>query len=239
MDGTSAIELFSEVLNKLYDQHLPSKHPFFERIANLPAAKLTSSNFLGELYLRYQSACHATRVMVYHLPDLDQPIQRTRKLRIISDDDGANYTNTHHYQLSHAFERMGAVCALKNEEFGDLTRLSKLVDPQTAKFLLLVKDLYPKSLGPWCIIEGLADNWMRALMESLSGQFPFIMDEPYFSDCLQQGVEERHAQEALSLTKDMLSEKPYRLKDTIDGACTMAEGLTCFWDSLHELTFTE
>jgi pyrroloquinoline quinone (PQQ) biosynthesis protein C len=236
MKVLSANEVFQEVINELYEQYLPSKHPFFERLVVLPPAKLNSSTFLGELYLRYQSACHATRVMVYYLPDLDHPTQRVRKLRVISDDDGGIRGDTHHYQLSNAFRRMGAVCTVKDEDFGDIAQLSKFVDPKTANFLFLVKNLYPKSLGPWCIVEGFADDWMRALMKGLSNQFPFIRNEPYFSECLSQGVEERHAKESLDLTREVLTQNPHRLKDTVEGARLMAMGLTRFWDSLYELT---
>jgi pyrroloquinoline quinone (PQQ) biosynthesis protein C len=236
MKVLSANKIFLKALDELYQQYLPSKHPFFERLATLPSTKLSSPKFLGELYLRYQSACHATRVMVYYLPDLDQPTQRVRKLRIISDDDGSTYGDTHHYQLSSAFKRMGAVCKIRDEEFGDLDKLNTLVDQKTADFLSLVKDLYPKSLGPWCIIEGFADDWMRALMNGLSKQFPFVLEEPYFSECLSQGVEERHAKESVDLTEEVLIQNPDRLTDTVEGARMMAIGLNRFWDSLYELT---
>ena len=236
MKVLSANKIFLEALDELYQQYLPSKHPFFERLSELPPLKLSSPEFLGELYLRYQSASHDTRVMVWYLPDLDTAAQRVRKLQIISDDDGGPLENTHHCQLHNAFQRMCAVCKVNDSEFGNLERLGSLVDSETSDFLALVQDLYPKSLGPWCIIEGFADDWMRALMNGLSGQFPFVLEEPYFSECLSQGVEERHAQESLDLTAEVLLQNPDKLADTIEGARMMAVGLTRFWDSLYELT---
>lgn len=80
---------------------------------------------LGNLYIRYQAACHATRVMVYCVPHLDSPALRVRKLRIISDDDSLKDGDTHHYQLSRAFSNMGAELLIADEDFGSLDDLQK------------------------------------------------------------------------------------------------------------------
>jgi pyrroloquinoline quinone (PQQ) biosynthesis protein C len=235
MQSSNADEIFLSFLDELYKEYLPSKHPFFSHLAKLPFEKLHSPILLGELYLRYQAACHATRVMVYHIPHLDSPRMRVRKLRIISDDDALQNGDTHHYQLSRVFAHLGAIQVIDDEDFGSLDKLQKIVDPSTASFLSLVETLYPKSLGPWCIIEMFADDWMRALMYSLSLCFPSIKEEPYFSDCFSQGVETRHAQEAAELTSIILKESPELLTATIAGAWEMASGLDMFWSGLEQL----
>ncbi len=243
MKPHNASDIFSEVLDKLYQDHLPEKHPFFQRLKTFPSEKLCCS-LLGHLHLRYQAACHATRVMVYYIPYLDSPALRVRKLRLINDDDGLENGDTHHYQLTRAFASIGATILIKDEEFGCLDNLKEMRDPatneklldlETRNFLSLVQKIYPNSLGPWCVIEKFADNWMRALMNSLSVCFPLIKQEPYFADCFNQGVEERHAQEALKLTNIVLANSPKLLDQTIKDAKIMAIGLDKFWSSMENL----
>jgi len=230
-----ADEIFRNVLNELYDKHHPSKHPFFQHLAVFPTEELRSPTLLGELHLRYQAACHATRVMVYHLPYFNSPKLRIRKLRILIDDDGLKDEDTHHYQLTRAFSNIGAELVIEDDEFGDLDKLKKILDPATTKFVSLVQDLYPRSLGPWCVVETLADDWMRALMNSLSVHFPLIKEEPYFADCFDQGIEERHAREALDLTNTILLKSPELLETTIEDARLMAAEIDDFWSGLSFL----
>lgn len=226
-------EIFCEVLEDLHEKYLPSKNSFFQQLTAFPYEKLRSPTFLGELHLQYQAACHSTRVMIYRVPYLESPAMRVRQLKFISDDDGLEGGDTHHYQLSRAFANMGASFVIQDEEFGSLDKLKKIVNPNTAQFISLVQDLYSKSLGPWCVIEGFADDWMRALMNSLFGCFPSIKEEPYFADCFDQGVEERHAQESLNITREVLLKSPELLEETIEGACVMAKGLNEFWSGLE------
>jgi hypothetical protein len=226
---------FYRFLDELYQAHLPSKHSFFSCLAEFPPKKLRSPDLLGNLYIRYQAACHATRVMVYFVPHLDSPALRVRKLRIISDDDSLKDGDTHHYQLSRAFSNMGAELLIADEDFGSLDGLQKKLDPTTADFVSLVQNIYPKSLGPWCVIEMFADDWMQALMNSLSHCFPLIKKEPYFAECFSQGVEERHAQEARELSKMILMRSPELLEPTIEGAKEMATGLDMLWSGLEKL----
>jgi hypothetical protein len=229
---------FQKFLDELYEEHLPSKHPFFYYLAQISAEKLRSPDLLGNLYIRYQAACHATRVMVYFVPHLDSPALRVRKLRIISDDDSLKDGDTHHYQLSRAFANIGANLLIDDEDFGSLNTLQEklnCIDPITANFVALVQDIYPKSLGPWCVIEMFADDWMRALMNGLSHCFPGVKEEPYFAECFSEGVEERHAQEARELSKIILMRSPKLLEPTIEGAKKMASGLDMFWSGLEKL----
>jgi pyrroloquinoline quinone (PQQ) biosynthesis protein C len=143
--------------------------------------------------------------------------------------------DTHHYQLSRAFAKMGTKCILQDEEFGSLDELQKLLDPATANFVSLVQNIYPQSLGPWCVIEMFAHDWMQALMNSLAHCFPFIKQEQYFAECFEQGVEERHSQEAKALTSIILRNSPQLLEQTIAGAEQMATGLDRFWSGLEVL----
>ncbi|NJL64440.1 MAG: hypothetical protein HC903_24705 [Methylacidiphilales bacterium] len=232
---TDIQENYEIILNELKLAYLPSQNPFFSHLATLPSAKVYNPNLLGQLHLRYQAACHATRVMVYYLPHLDSPAFRVRKLQIISDDDGLNNGDTHHYQLTRAFVRMGADIMIDDEDFGSLGKLKTILDSKTADFLSLVETLYPKSLGAWCVIEMFADDWMQALMNALLNYFPFIKDEAYFANCFHQGVEIRHAQEAIDLTKTILQAYPELLEQTITDARLMAVGLDEFWSGLDDL----
>ncbi len=235
MQTQNVTHIFQDVLDELYQIHLPSKHPFFSRLALFPLEKLRSPDLLGEIYLRYQAACHATRVMVYFIPHLNSPALRVRKLRIISDDDSLSDGNTHHYQLSRAFANMGAKLVIQDEEFGSLDELQKVLDPTTANFVSLVKNIYPQSLGPWCVIEMFAHDWMQALMNALAHSFPLIKQEEYFAECFDQKVEERHAQEAKELTSMILDDSPKLLLPTIEGARIMASELDRFWSGLENL----
>ncbi|MBF2064966.1 MAG: hypothetical protein IGS39_11170 [Calothrix sp. C42_A2020_038] len=227
--------VFKDYITKLYQEHLPSQHPFFANLGALEIEKLNSEDLLGHLHLRYQAACHATRVMVYHIPYLDSPALRVRKLKVINDDDGLINGDTHHYQLTRAFVHMGAKILIDDEEFGSLDKLQNVLDPITANFISLVQNLYPKSLGAWCVIEMFADDWMRAIMNSLSNSFPFVKEEAYFADCFNDGIETRHAQEALELTVLVIGKYPEVLDTTIKGAELMAKGLDTFWSGLDSL----
>ncbi|BDA75234.1 hypothetical protein CAL7716_094000 [Calothrix sp. PCC 7716] len=235
MATQNAEQIFQEYITKLYQEHLPSQHSFFANLRSLSTEKLNNRNLLGHLHLRYQAACHATRVMVYHIPHLDSPSLRVRKLRVINDDDGLMNGDTHHYQLTRAFVRMGAKILIDDEEFGSLNTLQNILDPITAKFILLVQNLYPKSLGSWCVIEMFADDWMRAIMNSLTKCFPFIKEEAYFADCFNEGIETRHAHEALDLTSLVIRDNPELLNATIEGARIMANGLDMLWSGFDDL----
>src|SRR5438045_8186759 len=79
---------FRRAMLVLRDEHRPSRMPFFRRVASLPFRIASDCNLLGEIYLVYQTAMHATRAAVYCLPYLDSPALRKRKLRILMDNDG-------------------------------------------------------------------------------------------------------------------------------------------------------
>ena len=55
------------------DKHRPSRMPFFRRLASLPFRIVSDPGLLGEIYLVYQAAMHATRAAVCYLPHLDSP----------------------------------------------------------------------------------------------------------------------------------------------------------------------
>ncbi len=217
------------VIDAIAVAHRPSASPFFRRLAALPPAVARDPELLGDLYLIYQAAMHATRAAVYFLPHLDNPAMRQRKLRIFVDDDGLADGDTHHYQLTRAFKNIGAACPIGDEDFGDSDELALRLDPATAAFVRLAKKLYARSLGPWCIVETMSDDWMRALADALAVHFPAIVTEPYFADCFSQGVEERHAQEAIDVTCAVLARRPDLYAQTIADAAEMAAALDGIW----------
>jgi hypothetical protein len=226
---------FRGAIAEIAAKHRPSRMPFFSRLGALPAAVARDPALLGDIHLVYQAAMHATRAAVYHLPHLDAPALRQRKLRIYIDDDGLRNGDTHHYQLTRAFRAMGAKCVLEDEEFGDLELLCSHLDVKTARFVRLVKRLYARSLGAWCVVEVLSDDWMRALAEALAVHYPPMRDEPYFAECFAGGVEERHAEESLEITGIILARRPELLSATLRDAERMASALDGVWRRLDEI----
>src|SRR5690242_19295917 len=211
----AAIEGLPQVMAAMLEPHRPSRMPFFRRFASLQRRVAGDACLLGRIHLVYQAAMHAPRAAVYHLPHLDSPALRKRKLRIFIDDDGLPNGDTHHYQLTRAFLGVGAICLLDEEEFGEAGELCHYLDGETAHFVQLVPRLYSRSLGPWCAIEMLSNDWMRALADALAAHFPHVKEEPYFADCFSQHVEERHAAEALELTQLVLRARPELLHETL------------------------
>src|SRR6201998_1797697 len=177
----SAIEDLPNIIAAALAEHRPSQMPFFKHVAGLPRSLASDPELLGQIHLLYQSAMHATRAAVYYLPHLDSPALRKRKLRIFIDDDGLPGGDTHHYQLTRAFHRIGAKCILEDEEFGEAEALCRHLDGETAEFFRLARTLYSRSLGPWCTVEVMSVDWMRALADALAVHFPRLTHEPYFA----------------------------------------------------------
>ncbi len=213
----------------------PSKHPFFSNLKFQGIALKQNPKKMGQLYLHYQAAMHATRAMVYCLPWLDAPHLRKRKLQIYIDDDGLPGGDTHHYQLSRAFQLLGAELPLADEAFGDLEILANELRPKTATFIKKVSDLYPKSLGAWVLMELVSDNFMHALGESLSSCSDKIMNEPYFRDCFANNIEYQHGKEALALASLVVKDKPMRQELTLLHVEQMGQLLNSLWDDLDEV----
>jgi pyrroloquinoline quinone (PQQ) biosynthesis protein C len=231
----SAIENLPNALAVIFEEHRPSRMPFFHRLAASPRAVARDPALLGQIHLIYQSAMHATRAAVYYLPHLDSPALRKRKLRIFIDDDGLADGDTHHYQLTRAFRSIGAACLLDDEEFGELGELCHYLKAETADFVRLVPKLYSRSLGAWCAVEMLSVHWMRALADALSVHFPHFKHETYFEECFSQHVEERHAAEALEMTQVVLRARPELLEETLRDARIIAEALDGVWDQLDRI----
>ena len=228
-------EDFPNAMAALLEEHRPSRMPFFGRLATLPSNLVGDPLFLGQIHLVYQSAMHATRAAVYYLPHLDAPALRKRKLQIFIDDDGLPGGDTHHYQLTRAFLSIGAKCLFDDEEFGEPGELCHYLEAETAQFVRLAPKLYSRSLGPWCAIEFLSVDWMRALADALSVHFPHFKHEQYFEDCFSQRVEERHAAEALEVTQMVLKARPELLLETLRDAKMMAEALDGVWTHLDRI----
>jgi pyrroloquinoline quinone (PQQ) biosynthesis protein C len=235
LDRPDPTKDFRRAMLVLLDEHRPSRMPFFRRVASLPFRIASDPDLLGEIYLVYQAAMHATRAAVYYLPYLDSPALRRRKLRILMDDDRLPGDDSHHYQLARAFRNIGAHLPLADEEFGSHEDLCRHLDPETAHFVQVAQRLYCRSLGPWCAVEMLSVDWMRALAEALSVHFPQFIHEPYFKDCFSQRVEERHAEEAMAITQMVLRQRPELLDDTIRDANMMAEALDGVWNNLDRI----
>jgi hypothetical protein len=232
---SDAVDEFPVAMRTLAEQHRPSRMPFFRNLAALDPAAAGDPLFLGQIHLVYQAAMHATRAAVYYLPHLDSPAMRKRKLQIFIDDDGLPGGDTHHYQLTRAFQNIGAKCVLDDEAFAEPEELSRHLDAETAQFVRLTKTLYSRSLGPWCAIEAMSVDWMRALADAFSIHFPQFADEPYFAECFSEMVEERHAAESLSVTLMVLSAQPALLSATIADAKMMAEALDGVWTQLDRI----
>jgi hypothetical protein len=232
---SDAIDVFPSVIRSFLKQHRPSRMPFFRHMANLPFPVASDPTLLGQIHLIYQSAMHATRAAVYYLPHLDSPALRKRKLQILVDDDGLPAGDTHHYQLTRAFNNIGAKSLLADEEFGDPEELCDHLDAETVHFVRLVRELYGRSLGPWCAVEVLSVDWMRALGEAISVHFPEFINEPYFRECFSQKIEERHADESLAVTQIVLKGRPELLPETLRDAKAMAEALDGVWAHLDRI----
>jgi hypothetical protein len=227
--ASDAIDEFPIAISAIAERHRPSRMPFFQNLTALDHAVATDPSFLGQIHLIYQSAMHATRAAVYYLPYLDSPALRKRKLQIFVDDDGLPGGDTHHYQLTRAFRNIGADCVLEDEEFGDPDELCRHLDQETARFVRLAQTLYSRSLGPWCAIEIMSVDWMRALAAALSAHFPKFSEEPYFAECFSERVEERHAEESISVTQTVLKARPALLAETLESARLMADALDGVW----------
>lgn len=228
-------EQFTATVMEIAERHRPSRMPFFRNVRDLPRENAKNPDFLGDVHLIYQAAMHATRAAVYYLPHLDNPAMRKRKLQIFVDDDGLAGGDTHHYQLTRAFQSIGAKIRLSDEEFGSHNELAKRLDRDTAHFIALSKTLYTRSLGPWCIIEVMSDDWIHALVNAFSGHFPAFANQPYFAECFADHVEERHAQESLDVTREVLQTHPQLLEGTLADARMMAEAMDGVWSTLDKL----
>jgi len=235
LQPADAAARFPAQIVSIASEYRPSRMPFFKHLALLPGDTARDRALLGNIHLVYQAAMHATRAAVYYLPHLDSPALRKRKLQIFVDDDGLPGGDTHHYQLTRAFKNIGADIILGDEEFGDPEVLCRHLDPQTANFVRLAQNLYSRSLGAWCVVEVMSDDWMRALAEALAKHFPQIVVEPYFHDCFEHGVEERHAEEAMAVTQTILRARPELIPATLRDARLMARALDGVWERLDDI----
>ena len=235
LQGDGGAAEFRASIAAIAAQHRPSRMPFFQHLASLPRGAARNPVMLGQIHLVYQAAMHATRAAVYYLPHLDSPALRKRKLQIFVDDDGLPGGDTHHYQLTRAFRSIGAEIQLGDEDFGDAETLCQRLDPQTAHFVRLAQQLYSRSLGAWCAVEVMSDDWLRALAAGLAKHFPQIVAEPYFAECFEQGVEERHAEESLTVTQMILEARPELVPETLRDARLMAKALDGVWERLDEI----
>ena len=227
---------FQQALLEIYERYRPSSHSFFLHLANCRTADLLACGLLDEFYKRYQSAMHATRVMAYFLPHLDVLELRMRKLHILADDDGNSQGDSHQFQLRRTWTFMlGRSPLMADHELGELDQLKMHLDPTTAEFVAQVQELYPRSLGAWVLVEGLAHDWIGALLRALKVHFLGVERTDYFTENYSSGVEVRHAAESLEIVSLVLSRKPELFDRTLSSAMKMAEALNSLWSGLDGL----
>lgn len=227
---------FNSNIYSIAQEYLPSKHKFFDNLKHHGSNLANSPELLGKFYHYYQSAMHATRVMVYYIPGLDSPELRKRKLSIFIDDDGLKNGDTHHHQLFRAFQRMGTKFIFPEEIYGSLNQVVETLDTENMRSLIRsVQRLYPESLGAWCIVEFISNDWMNALCNGLTKFFPQLSKEQYFHDCFKEHVEERHGAEALELALNSITNNKYYKDVMLIHAREMAKNLNLLWDSLDNV----
>lgn len=230
------IQRFHVALSELHDRYRPSKHPFFSHLATCQTGQLKAPGILDEFYRRYQAAMHATRAMVYFLPHLDAIQFRIRKLHILADDDGISGGDSHHCQLRRTWEfLLERQPLIDDDTFGELNDLIPLLDSATANFVLKTQSLYPKSLGPWLLVEGLAHDWIGALLNGLIVHFPGVEKTAYFIENYTSHLEIRHAEESIELASAILSRKPQLIDETLHGAAEIGGALDLLWGGMDRL----
>lgn len=221
---------FANAVDELLRKHHPANHPFFRKLRKRGREAVANIAFLDGLYLRYQSAMHATRVMVYFLPHLDAVDLRMTKLHILADDDGLAERDNHQYQLRRTWEYlMRQPPSLADTALAGLEELKTSVDPFTANFIAATQSLYPRSLGPFVIVESLADEWIGALLDALGPHCPGLDRTAYFRDNLFRGVEVEHRNEARRLASAVFDRWPEHEPEAEVGASQMAIALDDLW----------
>jgi hypothetical protein len=223
-------------LSILFDIHRPSRSPFFAQLGDTPREYLLAEGRMDRLYLAYQGAMHASRTMGYFMPHLDRIDRRMVKLAILADDDGAPNGDSHHYQLRRAWTLLlGRPPNYSDEAFGRLDLLAAIVDPATARFVGACSKLYPQSLGPWLMVEGLAHDWIGALMKSLGRSFPGVERTDYFLQNYFNEIELEHMQRSIDTVESVLSERPELFDETIIGAQAMGREIDLLWLGLKAI----
>jgi hypothetical protein len=82
------IEQFPDKIKAIAAEHRPSRRPFFRNFAQLPEEAATSPELLGQVYLVYQAAMHATRAAVYYMPHLDSAVSSIAARGYTENDPG-------------------------------------------------------------------------------------------------------------------------------------------------------
>jgi hypothetical protein len=224
-------------LNELFVKYRPSEHSFFKTLQEAPDEVVKNPDVLRELYIRYQSAMHSTRVSVYFTPYLDTPQQRQKKVKIILDDDTTNDVISHHKQLENLFRYLGATDLPHEEEFGDLELLAKRLDPDTARFVKTADELYRASLGAWTMIEILSDDWISGMADGFKPHYEegYALGLQYFDEIATGHVEIQHMLQTLALTESTIVVRPQLLGPTQEHARQMAQEVHLLWDNMENV----
>ena len=208
---TGVADSFVDAIAQIAADHDPARDPFFQRLREAPTVIVRDPAFLAHVYNAYQPAMRAARAAAVTLPHLEPvampPIDRA--------------ADFHHQQITHAFERMGAL-------FADTP-----FDSGTEKFISLASTLHARSLGPWCVIARLAPVSLRALAEALCIHFPGLPNEPGFAACF--GVIGQDGDQALQATAAVLRARPELYCETLLDAAMMTEALNTLWRRLDAI----
>ena len=211
-----------------------SRLPFFSRLATSALAK--TPDFLNAFYIRYQAAMHATRVMVYRLPNVESVELRKRVCAVIAEDDNLPMGDSHHAQLADTWRSLlGGELRVDDSYFGELELLASQLDSATSEFIRFSIRAYPLTLGPWVVVEGLAHDWIAALCESLSVHFPSVRYSRYFVANFASGVELGHSAESLDVLTQVLAKRPQDRPETMRAVQETIERLHGFWRGCEEL----
>jgi hypothetical protein len=224
-------------LNNLFLKHRPSEHSFFATLGTAPKSVVTNAAVLRELYIRYQSLMHATRVSVYYTPMLNTPALRQMKVKIILDDDTADDVLSHHKQLENLFRDLGGKDLPEENEFGDLELLIPRLNKANGEIVAKADELYRASMGAWCIAEILSDDWISALSKGFTPHYDhkWVMSLQYFDEIATGHVEIQHMLETLALTENVLMRYPKMLQPTMDHAQEMCNVMDRLWSSMEEV----
>ena len=165
------VDQFPAAIKSIAEQHRPSRMPFFVPGGSARVGREQSvASRPDPSGIPVGHACDTCGGLL--LPHLDSPAMRKRKLQIFIDDDGLPGGDTHHYQLTGRSGTSAPSVFSKMKSSATRSSLCRHLDKETAHFVQLASSLYARSLGPWCAVEVMSDDWMRALANALAVHFP-------------------------------------------------------------------
>ena len=95
--------------------------------------------------------------------------------------------------------------------------------------------LYSRSLGPWCVVEVMSVDWMRALADSLSVHFPNSSMSRTLKNVFPRWSKNAMRRSRFRSRKIVLRTRPALLPETLNNAKIMAEALDGVWTHLDRI----